>query len=130
VCLVGCRGKPIDLDTSKFEAVDIRLYDWAERQNATEVRSIDAVKIEALLAVLQSGEATKDHKCGTSGQITLHRKNGSIIKIGILAGHDPNFYEFRVFHGERYDIFRTDRDRFLKAMADLGVNKLDPGLPE
>jgi hypothetical protein len=77
--------------------------------------------------IIPSAKESEDHKCGDSGQIILCRKNNSEVKIGILAGHDLQHYELRIYQGHSYDIFRVNRIPFLKAMADLGVGELDPG---
>ena len=129
-CLAGCTAKPPDLATGSVEAVAIQLDARAERQKAAKASSADAAKVEALLHILRSADATRDHKCGDSGQITLRRKDGGELKIGILAGHDLRYYEFRVYQGSSYGIFRVKRVPFLKAIADFGVEGLDPGLPE
>jgi hypothetical protein len=129
-CLAGCAAKPPDLPVGSVEAVEIQLDNWGEHQKATKASSADAAKIEALLAVLRSAEATRDHKCGDSGQITLRRKGGGEVKLGILAGHDPRYYEFRFYQGDSYGIFRVQRVPFMKAMADFGVGGLNPGGPE
>jgi hypothetical protein len=31
--------------------------------------------------------------------MTLRRTGGGEVKIGILAGHDPQLYEFRIYRG-------------------------------
>ena len=126
-CLVGCAGKGPDLPAGNVETVDIRLDDWGQNQKAAKVSSTDAAKVRALLAVLRSAKPTEDHKCGDSGKLTLRQKGGGAVEIGILAGHDLRFYEFRVYRGESYEIFRVERAPFLKAMAAFRVGELDPG---
>ena len=51
------------------------------------------------------------------------------MEIGILAGHDPEYYEFRVYRNgaSGYDMYRVDRELFTGAIAGLGLDKLDRG---
>jgi hypothetical protein len=130
VCLPGCAAKPPYLTARDVEAVEIQLENWREQQKAAKVSSTDAAKIDALLALLRSGEPTRDHKCGDSGQITLRRRDGNEVKIGILAGHDRRYYELRVYRGSSYEVFRVERVPFLKEIGAFGVEGLDPGSPE
>lgn len=129
-CIAGCTAKPFNLPADDIEAIEIQLKAVPARQKAAKVSSKDKNKIKALLAVLRSAEETRDHKCGDSGQIILKRKDKGESKIGILAGHNESYYEFRVYEAKHYRIFRTERDSFQEAMADLGVGDLDPGLSE
>jgi hypothetical protein len=107
-----------------IETVTIKL-DASKR-----VSTRDPEKIETLLAALRHAQATNDHKCGDSGQIVLRKKRGDEVKLGILAGHNQRYYEFRLYRGTSYDIYRVERKPFLKGMEDLGLTELDPGFPE
>jgi hypothetical protein len=125
--LAGCAAKPPDFAAGSIEVVEIKLSGLAKRQKAAEIRSTDAAQITALLDVLRSAVATRDHKCANSGQIALSQKEKGEVRIGILAGHDEQHYEFRLYRGGSYDIFQVERAPFLKAMADLGAGELDLG---
>jgi hypothetical protein len=90
------------------------------------------VKIKTLFDALATGTPTSDHKCGDSGRITIKRKSGSDVRIAILAGHNPDYYEYRLFNdgASGYKMFRTPRKPFVAAMNGLGFAKIDEGRPE
>jgi hypothetical protein len=119
----GCGGPPPIVASADVEALDIHLDAWGEEQKAAAVSTRDAGKIDALLAVLRTGGGASDHKCGDGGTITLRLRGGGETKIGILAGHDAGFYEFRVYPktGSGYDLYRVKRGPFLEAMAGAGA---------
>jgi hypothetical protein len=125
----GCANKATSFDPGNVESVDVRLDDWQDRQKGAEASTRDASKITELIAVLRKGEPATDHKCGTSGWLILHQEGGRTCRVGILAGHNPRYYEFRVYRGEgsRYDMYRVEREPFLKAMSGVGLDQLDPG---
>jgi hypothetical protein len=119
-----------DFKPEGVESVKVRLRDWGDQQKAAEIESSDSVLVGSLLAIFRSAQRTNDHKCGETGTITLRRKDGSETSLGILAGHDQQYYEFRAHHGTGYDIFRVERAPFLRAMRAMGAGELDPGSPE
>jgi hypothetical protein len=90
----------------------------------------DRVKIASLLAVLRGASPAKDHKCSDSRLVFLDQRDGRRVQIGTLAGHDSRYYEFRLYRGSDYDIYRVERQPFLDAMAGLGVTEIDLGGPE
>ena len=116
----------------EIAAIEVHLSDWGDQQTAAKVRTHDATKIQAVITELAKGVRTSDHKCGDSGNIILHRKDGGQVQISILSGHHAQFYEFRVSRSgdSGYRIFKTERAPFLHAMAKLGLTKLAPGSPE
>lgn len=132
ILLTGCGRKPSAFEPGDVETVDARMADGGNRQHAAKTSSSDARRIDALLGVLRKGEPAADHKCVDGGHITLHEKGGGELKIGILTGHDARYYEFRVYRGkgEGYDMFRVEREPFLKAMTGLGLDVLNPGGPK
>lgn len=139
LCVVGVgylvwAPRPPDIAPGSVEIVEIELRAVTSRQKADKASSRDPMKIETLLALLRKGKATDDHKCGDSGKVLIRKKDGSELKIGVLAGHDVKNYEFRVYQSglySQYDIFRVERPAFLKAIADFGITtELDPGKPE
>lgn len=123
---------PLHIEVNEVAEVEVHLSKIDKRQNAADVITHDAAAIQELLTEVGRGVRTEDHKCGESGRIVVHRTDGSKIRIGILAGHYKDFYEFRVFASDSsgYRIFRSDRASFLRAMAKLGLPELDAGLPE
>jgi hypothetical protein len=118
------------LPPDSVESVEIKLTSWLGRQDDDKVTSSDATKINTLLGLIRDARATSDHKCGDSGKIVLHCKDGEQIKLGILAGHDEDYYEFRAYRNDSSDIFRVERKAFVEALRDFGVAKLDLGRPE
>jgi hypothetical protein len=118
--------KQSEFAAGSVDQIEIQLDDLAEHQKAEHTTSGDKGKIETLLTILRSAKPTKDHKCADSGKITLRlKKDGTKLELGILAGHDAQFYEFRAYHNGRYDIFRVPRAPFLKAIEAFGVGKLN-----
>lgn len=130
----GCPDKPAAFDPGAVESVDVSLMDqWGGRQKGAAASTREPHKVEALVAVLRKARPTDDHKCADSGRITLHRSEGETLEIGILAGHNSNYYEFRAYRNSDrgYDMYRIKREPFLEAMAALGLEEpLDPGTPE
>jgi hypothetical protein len=124
--LAGCGKKPLTFEPGHVEAIDAYQVHVSPQQAPAKVSNSETAKIEALLAVLRTGEPAADHKCVDDMHVILHRKGGSEQKVGGLAGHDAYYYEFRVYHdkGEGYDMFRVEREPFLKAMAALGLDGL------
>jgi hypothetical protein len=123
LALAGCSSQFPEFAKESVEEVKIH-------EGGVKVSSRDPAKIESLLAALRDAQATKDHKCGDSGEVFLGKKGGEEIRLGILPGHNDQYYEFRLYRGRGYAIYRVQREGFLKAMAALGVKNLDPGGPE
>ena len=119
-------GQPPVFHVNEIAEIEVHLSNMEDRQAAAEIATRDPVKIESVLTALAKGRMTQDHKCGASGNITLHRTDGEKVSIGILSGHHAEFYEFRVYplNGSGYRIYRTEREPFLHAMAELGLTKL------
>ena len=111
--------------------VELRTFD----QNGVISRTFESNDIERtrkLLQVMQAGTGADDHKCGDTGTVLFQNAGGPPLKFGILAGHDPGYYEYRYYSSvdRPYDLFKVDRQLFLAAMAELGVTDLDLGGPE
>lgn len=115
--------KSLDIEIRKLDGNEFR---WKSSS------STDVVRIQTLLQVMQTAKGTSDHKCGDSGRLSFQLESGPPLKIGILAGHDADYYEYRVYQANErgYDIFKVDRAEFLQAMNDLGQLDLDLGAPE
>jgi hypothetical protein len=130
--LASCADRPSEFDPGEVESIDARLNDWQDRQQAAQASTDDPDKIEALVGVLRKGEPTKDHKCGDSGRLTLQGPGDRTWEVGILAGHNCRYYEFRVYRAQDrgYDIYRVEREPFVTAMAAIGLDRLDPGVCE
>jgi hypothetical protein len=92
------------------------------------VRTDDREQIRHLLAVLRQARVTWDHKCGDEGHITLHLGSGKEVKLGILPGHNPDYYEFRLYSVKdgrlSYTIYRVPINAFFGVMSRLGVTDL------
>ncbi len=117
--------RPPLLPKDSIESVAIALEETPNRQQPANISSTDKGKIEALAAVLRRAEPAEDHKCGDGGIITFRFKDGSETRLGILAGHDPRYYEYRAYTKRGYSIFRVERDAFMLAMGKLGIARLD-----
>lgn len=115
--------KSLDIKTVRFDGKEYI------RKSST---STDVPLITALLQVMQSGKGTGDHKCGDVGTLSFHLESGPPLTIGILPGHHPAYYEYRLYSsGENnYDVFKVDRAALLAAMTALGQADLDQGSPE
>lgn len=122
--------KPPALVSREIATVDVNVYPLADRQ-AAHVSTAEQPKIEALAQVLRSGTLVEDHKCGDTGRISFHFTDGHALELGILAGHDDRFYEYRLYapSGD-YSVFHVDRRPFLTAVANLGLPELEAGSPE
>jgi hypothetical protein len=123
-------GRPPPLRADTVQSVEISLDDLEDRQCPAKASSQDQEKIAALVALLEQGQPTPDHKCGDSGRILFQLKDGRWIRVGILAGHDSRFYEYRRYWDGKYEMARVDRRSFAEAVEGLGVNGLDQGRPE
>jgi hypothetical protein len=95
------------------------------QQKETTVSTAHPQQIQALLDVFQTAKRTSDHKCGSSGTLTIHKRNGSVQTLGILPGHDPACYEYR--YGTR--INQVDRPPFLAALKAIGVDQIKESPP-
>jgi hypothetical protein len=122
--------QPPALVSGEIATVDVNVFPIADRP-AAHVSNAEQPKIEALAQVLRAGTLVEDHKCGNTGRISFRFTDGHGLEVGILAGHDGRFYEYRLYAPSGgYSVFRVDRKPFLTAMANLGLPELDLGLPE
>ncbi len=115
------------LKSGAIKSLDIEWRAVRDGDRPGRTTTSDVPKIEALATLLREGEPAEDHKCADSAELTFHRVDGTLAHVGFLAGHDATHDEFRSYQGDRYGVYRVDRSRFRKAMADLGVTGLDPG---
>jgi len=90
------------------------------------VKCEDQGLIEKLAVVIREGKPSQDHKCSDIGTITFHLKQGKTVQLGILPGHDEDFYQFRLRAGGEYTIYQAERSVFLEALELVGcpVNDL------
>jgi hypothetical protein len=105
-------------DVAKLE---IELYPWLDDTRKIPGQSAtveDADRIAELLAALKSPELTKEHKCGSRGQIKFIRSNASVVSIEFLPGHHDSHYEFR------FDkkLYRVPRAEFVRIMKLFGID--------
>jgi hypothetical protein len=73
-----------------------------------------------LLEVLREAKRAGEHKCGSTGSITITRKDGGIEIFEILPGHNCEYYEYRY----RGRINRVDRRRFIQALQSMGLEDI------
>lgn len=105
------------LGAGEIHTVEVRFEPRGEGRAAAPVHSSDPEAIAALVAVLRSGEATEDHKCGSCGAITLRGPVGRSEELWFLPGHHAEWYEFR-YAGR---VYRSPRAEFVAAMRRIGV---------
>jgi hypothetical protein len=120
-----------ELSADRVESIEVHL-DRCEnpevpdnQQKEATVKTTDPAAIQALLKVFQTAERASEHKCASSGTLTIHKRNGSVETLGILPGHDPAYYEYR--YGSR--INRVDRQQFLAALNAIGVTQIKESPP-
>jgi hypothetical protein len=89
-------------------------------QEPAEVTTADPALIHPLLDVFRRARRGEEHKCGSSGTITIRRTDGGVEELRILAGHDERYYEYRM--GSR--INRVPREPFLAALRAMGLNRV------
>ena len=107
--------------SGEVDSAEIVLTEDTENpQAALRVTSRDKRLIDDLLAVLRSAERASEHKCANCGSIWIQRPDGDYYELGILPGHDPEYYEYR--YGSR--INRVKREPFLAALHAMGVDKI------
>lgn len=116
---------PPALPAGSLASLDAELQATPEGQEAAKTTTEDAAKIEAVAGVLRRGRAVEEHKCGETGRLTFHLRDGSSAEFELLAGHGRRYYEYRTSSG----ICRVDRQVLVRAVAGLGLGDLDPGSP-
>lgn len=88
-------------------------------------------RLDPLVSVLREATPGKGHKCSNAGMIRFRMENGSVVGVGLLPGHEPGLYEFRLYDGERFvGVYRVDREALLAALEDLGLPMEDPAFRE
>ena len=94
-------------DARKVESVNIRLGKYKENsdfgpgyeQEPAEVTTDDPALIQPLLAVFRRAKRGEEHKCASSGTVTIRRADGDVEELHILPGHDERYYEYRMAAG-------------------------------
>jgi len=113
---------PPALPVGQIESVEIVAFDWRARQEVPLITGTDAAAVEALAAVIRSGAATAGHKCRDTGKLRFHLRDGSVVSLGILQGHQSGFVEYKVYVGETAEWFHVDESAFAAALARFGVS--------
>jgi hypothetical protein len=90
------------LNAGKVESITVTLpkYDPnpgypGHGQEAATITTDDPALIQPLLDVFRRAKRGEEHKCGSSGTITIRRKDGDVEELHILPGHDERYYEYR-----------------------------------
>ena len=99
------------------DSVELKLWLRDHRKDPLEVRIDSPQAIKELIEVWQAGVQHEDHKCASTGRVTLNY-GGSQVTITILPGHNLASYEFR-HRGRNYSV---NRERFLAALKRGGVD--------
>jgi hypothetical protein len=113
---------PPALPVGEIESVEIVAFDWSVRQEVPLITGTDAAAVEALAAVIRSGAPTGGHKCRDTGKLRFHLRDGSVVSLGILQGHQPGFVEYKVDVGETAEWFHVDESAFAAAVERFGVS--------
>jgi hypothetical protein len=113
-------GPPV-LPAGQIESVEIVAFDWGVRQEVPLVTSTDAAAIEVLAAVIRSGTPTAGHKCRDTGKLRFHLRDGMVVTLGILQGHQAGFVEYKVYVGEASEWFHVDESVLAAALERFGV---------
>lgn len=109
---------PLAMDADNVRRVEVRFEPWGEDVTRLPgVASEDRDAIAELVAVVRSGEETRDHKCSSRGTVTFQRSTGLPAELRFLPGHHPEWYEFRAAG----KVYRVDRVEFVAAMRRVGV---------
>ena len=114
-------NKAPGLQKGEIASLEIFDRDPASRVEELVFQTSDPERIEPLAAVIRSATPGRDHKCADTGVIVLHMKDGRAVRLGTLAGHDAAFWEYRLYSGEAYEVFRVDRGAFLRVLEQFGV---------
>jgi len=120
-----------ELSADRVESIEVHLDRWENReipdnqQKEATVKTDDPQRIQALLDVFQTAKRASEHKCASSGTLTIHKRHGSVETMGILPGHDSAYYEYR--YGTR--INRVNRQQFLAALKAIGVQQIKESPP-
>jgi hypothetical protein len=113
---------PPVLPVGQIESVEIVAFDWRARQEVPLITGTDAAAVEALAAVIRSGAPTAGHKCRDTGRLRFHLRDGSVVSLGILQGHQPGFVEYKVDVGETAEWFHVDESAFAAVLERFGVS--------
>ena len=89
-------------------------------QKEARVSTTDPELVRLVLSTLTGARPGPDHRCPSSGSITVRRRDGVRETIDLVCGYDPAFYEYR-YLGRLY---RMPRDLFLNALRGLGLDEV------
>lgn len=89
--------------------------DLSTRQ--VDITVSDPSMLTPLIELLDKAEPTGSHKCTSVGAVIFDGEEP--FTIGLLPGHNPNFYEFR-FDGRAFKIPRQD---FIKILENIGIDQ-------
>jgi hypothetical protein len=120
--LSAAAAEPPMLPAGEIESVEIAAFDWSVQQEVPLITGTDAAAVEALAAVIRSGAPTAGHKCRDTGKLRFHLRDGSVVSLGILPGHQSGFVEYKVYAGETAEWFHVDEAAFAAAVERLGVS--------
>ena len=112
---------PADFPTGEIASLQIFDRNPASGIETLVFQTSDPERIETLAAVVRGGIPGRDHKCANTGAIVFHMKGGGAVELGTLAGHDESWWEFRLYSGEVYRLFRVERGAFLGVLEQFGV---------
>jgi hypothetical protein len=88
-------------------------------------------RLEPLLALIRAAEPGGGHKCPNEGAIRFFMRDGSVVGIGLLPGHESVVYGLRLYEGEHLlGTYRVERGELLVALEGLGVPTGDPAFRE
>lgn len=91
-----------------------------------EIEGADAT-LEPLLTLIREAEQGGGHKCTNKGAIRFIMRDGSVVGIGLLPGHNGVDYGLRLYDGDRFvKTYRVNREELLQVMEMLGVPAGDP----
>jgi hypothetical protein len=110
---------------ARAKTVTITLNEPSSGNLIVEKTVSDRAVIDQLVATLSLATSAKEHKCPSLGTITFVTE-AATTTVGILPGHDTDFYEFR----EGGALFQLSRGAFIDCLVAAGVNREEIPLDE
>ena len=134
LCLPAAAGNRDLLQALSFEDVEkarINLNPGGAKLGFEIEIDGDDPGLQALLAVISNAEPSQDHKCANRGAVRLWMKDGTVVAIGLLPGHDQDRYQLRFYKGSEIEgTYSVRRNALVAALVGLGVPRDDPALAE